>query len=71
MITIDKLNTKLKEYLLNQINVLANDTPIIGFIRPLLTRAIDKNFSKVHKLLDLISDSEGNVDIENIVTEMT
>lgn len=34
------------------------------------TRALDKNFSKVSKALDLIADKDGNIDIENILTEM-
>jgi hypothetical protein len=43
---------------------------MIGFMKPLITRALDKNFDKVTKTLDLISDKEGNIDIENIITEM-
>lgn len=33
-------------------------------------RALDKNFSKVSKALDLIADKDGNIDIENILAEM-
>lgn len=44
--------------------------PMIGFMKPLITRALDKNFSKVSKALDLIADKDGNIDIENILTEM-
>lgn len=43
---------------------------MIGFMRPLIIRALDKNFSKVSKALDLIADKDGNIDIENILTEM-
>lgn len=50
------------------INGKAN--PMIGFMKPLITRALDKNFSKVSKALDLIADKDGNIDIENILTEM-
>lgn len=39
-------------------------------MKPLITRALDKNFSKVSKALDLIADKDGNIDIENILTEM-
>lgn len=38
--------------------------------KPLITRALDKNFSKVSKALDLIADKDGNIDIENILAEM-
>lgn len=36
----------------------------------IIIRALDKNFSKVSKALDLIADKDGNIDIENILTEM-
>lgn len=42
----------------------------ITYLCPLITRALDKNFSKVSKALDLIADKDGNIDIENILTEM-
>lgn len=49
---------------------MAKTNPMIGFMKPLITRALDKNFSKVSKALDLIADKDGNIDIENILTEM-
>ena len=49
---------------------MAKTNPMIGFMRPLIIRALDKNFSKVSKALDLIADKDGNIDIENILTEM-
>ena len=39
-------------------------------IKPLITRALNKKFSEVTKLLDLIADDNGNIDIENILPEM-
>jgi hypothetical protein len=69
--TTTELNTKLKEYIFAQIDSLSKDTPVIGFVKPLLTRAINKNFSKVKSMMDLIADEEGNIDIENILEEMT
>jgi hypothetical protein len=43
---------------------------MIGFMKPLITRALDKNYSKIHRFLDLIADSDGNIDIDNIIEEM-
>lgn len=73
---IEKQVEKVKEiptdgyygYGRRDINGKAN--PMIGFMKPLIIRALDKNFSKVSKTLDLIADKDGNIDIENILTEM-
>lgn len=70
MVSIMQLGTNLKNYLVSQIDALSSSTPIIGFMKPLIVRALDKNISKIHKALDLIADKDGNVDIENIMAEM-
>lgn len=70
MVTTAQLTDNLKAYVLKQIDTMSKSTPIIGFIKPLIIRALDKNFSKVTKTLDLIADDDGNIDIENILTEM-
>ena len=71
MVTIDKLTENLKAYITSQIDIMSKNTPMISFMKPLITRALDKNFSKVTKALDLIADENGNIDIEGILTEMT
>ena len=70
MMTIMQLTENLKSYISLQLESMAKTNPMIGFMRPLIIRALDKNFSKVSKALDLISDNDGNIDIENILTEM-
>ena len=71
MITIDKLTENLKAYVVTQIDTMSKNTPMISFMKPLITRALDKNFNKVTKALDLIADENGNIDIENILSEMS
>lgn len=71
MITAMQLTDNLKSYLITQIDNMSNNTPIVGFMKPFITRALDKNFSKVRSFLDLISDDQGNIDIENIIAEVT
>lgn len=70
MVTIMQLTDNLKSYISLQLESMAKTNPMIGFMKPLITRALDKNFSKVSKALDLIADNDGNIDIENILTEM-
>lgn len=70
MVTIMQLTDNLKSYISLQLESMSKTNPMVGFMRPLITRALDKNFSKVSKSLDLIADKDGNIDIENILTEM-
>ena len=70
MVTIVQLTDNLKSYVSLQLDSMSKSNPMIGFMTPFITRALDKNFGKVTKALNLISDKEGNIDIENIITEM-
>ena len=70
MVTKAQLTDNLKTYVSMQLDTMSKSTPIIGFMKPLITRALDKNFSKLTKFLDLIANEEGNIDIENILSEM-
>lgn len=70
MVTVTQLTDNLKSYVSLQLDSMSKSNPMIGFMKPFITRALDKNFGKVTKTLDLISDKEGNIDIENIITEM-
>ena len=70
MVTIMQLTDNLRAYVATQLDTMSKNTPMIGFMKPLITRALDKNFSKVTKALDLIANDEGKIDVENILTEM-
>lgn len=70
MITVMQLSDNLKKYILSQIDILSGNNPMVNFMKPLITRGLDKNFFKVTKALDLIADKDGKVDVEGILTEM-
>lgn len=70
MVTREQLLTNITTYINSQLNALASNNPMINFIRPLITRAIDNNLYKFNSFLDLITDKEGNIDIESIMSEM-
>jgi hypothetical protein len=70
MITILQLTENLKAYVDLQLDTMSKNNPMIGFMKPLIIRALDKNYSKIHRFLDLIADSDGNIDIDNIIEEM-
>lgn len=70
MVTRNQLMTNIRAYLYSQINTLSEGNPAINLFKSFLNRAVDNNLYKVEPLLDLITDKEGNIDIENIITEM-
>jgi len=70
MVTRNQLMTNIRAYLYSQINTLSEGNPTINIFKPFLNRAVDNNLYKIEPLLDLITDKEGNIDIENIITEM-
>ena len=65
-----QLTDNLRAYITSQLDTMSKNTPMIGFMKPLITRALDKNFNKITKILDLIANDEGKIDIENILAEM-
>lgn len=70
MITTQQFISNLKLYIKTQLDGLSKDNPLIGFLNPIITRIVDNNIHKIHKGLNLISDPQGNIDIESIITEM-
>lgn len=70
MVNSVQLTENLKSYMSTQLTTMAKTNPMINFMNPLITRALDKNIDKIKSTLDLIADNEGNIDIENILTEM-
>lgn len=67
---IIELTDKLKTYLLDQVDSIAKTNPTIKFMKPLVTRAINKNIGKIESTLQLITDKDGNIDIEVLMDEM-
>lgn len=65
-----ELKERLQMYLMKQVDVLGKSNPMIAFTRPLITRALHKNFSRIDKVLDLIADENGNIEVESILEEM-
>jgi hypothetical protein len=62
--------TGIKSFILLQIDKMSKVDPLISVLSPLITRVVNKNYTKISTFLDLIADSEGNIDVENILTEM-
>lgn len=71
MITVPKLIENLQRYVDIQISEISRTNPMIGFMKPLITRAASNAVGKADKALLLLADKDGNIDINAILSEMT
>jgi hypothetical protein len=71
MITVPRLIENLQRYVDIQITEMAKTSPMIGFMKPLISRAATNAIGKADKALSLLADKDGNIDISIILTEMT
>lgn len=70
MITVPKLIESLQRYVDIQITEISKTNPMMGFMKPLISRAANNALGKADKALSLLADSEGNIDIGAILSEM-
>lgn len=61
---------RVRSYINGQITRMAMDNPVVGFMKPIITRVIDNNVYKIEDGLKMIADKDGNIDTEAILTEM-
>jgi hypothetical protein len=61
---------KFKDYIITLIDKLSKEDPLISITSPIINRVINKNYKKINHLLDYITDENGEIDAENILTEM-
>ena len=69
--TPNKIVSVLKTYLSGQIDSIASNNPLVAFARPIITRIIDNKIGSITPFLDLLKDSNGNINLTDIITEMT
>lgn len=70
MITIDNVISGIKKFMLLQIDKLSEGTPLIQFLKPLITRVIDNSAESAESMLKLLADTNGNIDTGQIIDEM-
>lgn len=71
MITIPRLIESLQRYVDIQITEMSKTNPMMGFMKPLISRAAYNAIGKADKALSLLADKDGNIDIGAILTEMS
>lgn len=67
----ENLINVLKQYLVKQVENIASNTPLVAFAKPIIVRVIDNKISSISPFLDMLKDSQGNIDLAGIITEMT
>lgn len=65
------LISNLKQYLVKQVENIASNNPLVAFAKPIIVRVIDNKISSISPFLDMLKDSEGNIDLAGIITEMS
>lgn len=66
-----QLIEKLQYFVEVQLSNMAKTNPVISFFKPIASRALKKKLSGITNFLDIIADESGNIDAENIISEMT
>lgn len=69
--TVPILIENLQRYVDIQIAEMAKTNPMLGFMKPLISRAATNAIGKADKALSLLADKDGNIDVGTILTEMT
>lgn len=70
MIKREIIIDKIVQFANNKLSEMSSSNPFVLFIRPVVARAINNNIGKLDSILKLVQDSDGNVDIEGILSEM-
>lgn len=68
---VDVIMGNLHKFIDTKLSALSQENPLLALIKPLASRAIDNNLYKVEFLLKQVSDKDGLVDIDGILTEMS
>lgn len=62
---------RLKQYLVKQVENISSNNPLVAFTKPVIVRVIDNKISSISPFLDMLKDSQGNIDLAGIISEMT
>lgn len=60
----------LKQFIDLQIDNMSKQNQMVGFFKPIITRVVDRNYYKINTLLGFITDSNGNIEVNEILDEM-
>lgn len=67
---VDKVLEVFRKFIDTKLDSFSISNPVVGLFKPLIKRVVDNNIQKLVPTLSLLSDSEGNIDIKEIIPEM-
>lgn len=67
---VDKVLEVFRKFIDTKLDSFSVSNPVVGLFKPLIKRVVDNNIQKLVPTLSLLSDSEGNIDIKEILPEM-
>ena len=67
---VNDISSGTKQYLLNLVDSLSDNDFTIGVLSPLVKTGIENNFNKISKILNLISDENGDINIEKLINDI-
>ena len=67
---VNDISNGTKQYLFDLVDSLSQNDFTIGIVSPLVKTGIENNFNKITKTLNLISDEEGNIDIDKLIDDI-
>lgn len=60
----------LKQFIDLQIDNVSKQNQMVGFFKPIISRVVDRNYHKISTILGFITDSNGNIEVNEILDEM-
>lgn len=66
----EQIITGISNFINGKLNELSTQNPLVNIFRPVIARAVNNNISKIDGVLKLIQDEKGNIDVDNILSEM-
>ena len=59
---------RLKQYLVKQVENISSNNPLVAFTKPVIVRVIDNKISSISPFLDMLKDSQGNIELAGIIS---
>lgn len=60
----------ITKFINEKLTELSAQNPLMNVFRPVVARAVNNNLGKLDGFLNLIKDDNGDIDVENILSEM-
>ena len=70
MVNINEIGNNVRLCLSAFLDMVSKKAPVIGFMKPLVVRALNCNIDDIKKYASMIADKEGNIDLDTILNEM-